>query len=134
MSRGVTRRDAGVAARFVSVREALRLSQAELVDRLNAASRTLFGDDGPLFNQGRVSKLELGVQRASLDDIAIYASLDPRQRGKLWLAWNERAERVAARPTPALTPEPVGDFPLGEHPPNHTPAKGTGSAGRRRRA
>ena len=120
--------------RLVAIREALRLSQAELVSQLNAVSRALYGDQGPVFNQGRVSKLEVGTQRASLDDVAIYALLDPERRGKLWLAWHERQDRaMETRPTPVSpAPEPVGEYPLGQRPPRPRPA--TRKDGKRRRA
>lgn len=106
-----------VGERLRDVREATRLKIEDFVPALNRVSRDLFGDAGPAFNGGRVSKLELGVQRASLDDIAVYAAIDPKRRGKLRLAWNETVDRSMAQPRqgPSVIqqpPEEIFDQPI----------------------
>jgi hypothetical protein len=95
-----------VGERLREVRGPRRLE--DFVPELNAASRAL-GEEGPIFSQSRVSKLELGAQRASLDDIAIYALLDPKRRGKLWLAWNEAEDSAMARPHGPSVIKPAPD-------------------------
>lgn len=104
-----------VGERLRLVREATKLRLEDFVSQLNRESSRRFGAAGPTFNGGRVSKLELGVQRAALDDIAVYAALDPLRRGKLWLGFNEWSDSAvvapdvkagrAAEPEPAYGPE-----------------------------
>lgn len=98
-----------VGARLRDVRESTKLRLEDFVPALNARARELLGDAAPTFNGGRVSKLELGVQRASLDDIAVYAAIDPQRRGKLWLAWDEAVDSAITRPRrqgPSVIQEP----------------------------
>jgi transcriptional regulator with XRE-family HTH domain len=95
---------ASVGERLKSVREAMRLEQRAFVERLNAVSRALFGRGGPTFDQGRVSRLETNKQRASLEDIAVYATIDPKRRGKLKLAWNETHDVTMVEPLDTAIP------------------------------
>lgn len=100
-----------VGSRLREVREATRLTVEAFVDRLNTLSTALFGAAGPAFQQGRISKLELGSQRASLEDIAIYAAIDPKHRGKLWLAWDETKDVTMRKDTPEDLARRIGVQP-----------------------
>jgi hypothetical protein len=81
--------DDGIRLRLIEVRAATALTQTSFADRLNEASRALYGEHGPRYRQGNVTKLETGAQYASLADVAVYAMVDPKRRGKLWLGWDE---------------------------------------------
>lgn len=96
-----------VGQRLRQVRLDARMTQVEWSERLNGVARALLGADAPRYRQGLVTKLETGMQAPSFDDIAVYATADPKRRGKLWLVW---AETVDA------TLRPAGDarFTTGE--------------------
>lgn len=83
--------------RLKRVRLDARMTQVEWSARLNELARALFGDEAPRYRQGVITKLETGMQAASFDDVEVYAAADPKQRGKLWLGWNEPPQ---ARPAP----------------------------------
>ena len=85
--------DEPVRARLLAVREALRMTQAQFLGPLNkeAAARGVRA-----YSQSTLSKLEGGGQAVTLDDIAVFAAVDPLKRGKLWLGWGE--ERSAEKP------------------------------------
>lgn len=104
--------ESAIGGRMLLVREATDLLQKEFVARLNEASLTLYGRRGPRYDPPRVSKLENGRQEPTLADVAIYAAVDPRRRGKLWLAWNESADSALAAPRrqgPSVIQEPPTD-------------------------
>jgi transcriptional regulator with XRE-family HTH domain len=78
--------DSGVSERLKAVREATGLTQARFLPRLNQAAERLGVRE---YSQSTLSRLESGMQTASFDDVAVFAAVDPLQRGKLWLAWGE---------------------------------------------
>ena len=79
--------------RIKAVREALGLTQEALLPVLNDAAQRL---GVRVFKQSSLSKIEGGPQAVSFDDVAVYAAVDPKRRGKLWLAWGEKADATMA--------------------------------------
>lgn len=79
-----------LAQRLIAVREATGLVQVDFVKELNRANRKLFGGGARMYTQSTLSKLEIGWQEPSLDDVAVYAAIDPLKRGKLWVGWGEK--------------------------------------------
>lgn len=102
--------DEALRERLRAVREATGLKQQDFAAAAERAARSLLGDDAPRYTQTRVSDLERGGRYVALEDIAVYASLDPDRRGKLWLAWNELQDASMAGPRlgPSIiqTPDP----------------------------
>lgn len=97
--------DSGISDRLKAVREATGLTQLRFLPRLNHVAVALGVRE---YSQSTLSKLESGAQAASFDDVAVFAAVDPKRRGRLWLAWGEeRAEQTAE---PPLTPEEIADF------------------------
>lgn len=93
-----------IGDRFKSVREATGLLQRDFVALLNDAAKALYGARAPRFDAPRVSKLENGRQEASIMDVAIYATVDPLRRGKLWVGWSETADSaLGVAPDPRFT-------------------------------
>jgi transcriptional regulator with XRE-family HTH domain len=84
------------AARLKAVRTALGLTQLEFLPVLNTAAAKV---GVPPYSQSKLSKLESGSQAADFDDIAAFAMADRLQRGKLWLAWNEKADASTEKRT-----------------------------------
>lgn len=78
--------ESGISDRLKAVREATGLTQLRFLPKLNQAAAALGVRE---YSQSTLSKLESGAQSASFDDVAVFAAVDPLQRGKLWLAWNE---------------------------------------------
>jgi hypothetical protein len=95
-----------VGERLREVRGPRRLE--DFVPELNAASRAL-GEEGPIFSQSRVSKLELGAQRASLDDIAVYALSIRSAAGSCGWRGTRRRTRRCARPHGPSVIKPAPD-------------------------
>lgn len=56
------------------------VSQREFAERLSALG------EGPR-HASYISKWETGAMLPTLDDIRLMAALDPRERGRAWLAW-----------------------------------------------
>lgn len=79
-----------LAARLVAIREATGLRQTDFVVQLNRVARGLYGRGVRRYRQPTVSNLECGHQAVSLMDVAVYAAMDPKKRGKLWVGWGER--------------------------------------------
>lgn len=113
------------ASRFLEIREALKLTQAQMAYRLTR----LAGDIGldVLYDTAMVSKIEQGVRKLGLLDGILVARLDPKGRGILWLAAGIEPHDENA---PHL--EPVeGEELLDE--PEERPARARGRAGAGRR-
>jgi transcriptional regulator with XRE-family HTH domain len=91
-----------VGERFRAVRDASGLLQRDFVARLNEASIARFGTAGPRYDPSRVSRLENDRQVATLEDVAIYADVDPLHRGKLWVGWCEAVDATLRVPAPPL--------------------------------
>lgn len=77
-----------VGARLLLIREALRsrrspLSLRELAARLNAQEGV---DD---FDATKLSLVERGERRVTLDEVAALARIDPLRRGRLWVGWGD---------------------------------------------
>lgn len=74
-----------VGERIYLIREALGTRRdpmplekfAELV-----AERT-----GVTYDKSMLSRMETGDRKVSLDDVAVLAQVDPKKRGREWLAW-----------------------------------------------
>jgi transcriptional regulator with XRE-family HTH domain len=81
------------------VREALGLQQTEFTERLNQMAEALGIESRYDFT--KVSKMEVGTRKVSLDDAIVLAELDPKRRGVRWMA---TGIAVAPAPAPALTP------------------------------
>jgi transcriptional regulator with XRE-family HTH domain len=83
-----------VHVRLRAVREATGETQVVFLPRLNreAAARGVRE-----YSQSTLSKLESGTQAATFDDIAVFAGVDPKGRGKLWLAWGEAEDATVKR-------------------------------------
>jgi transcriptional regulator with XRE-family HTH domain len=86
--------------RLRSIREAHGLTQHQFVAVLNRAADKLGVRD---YTQSTLSKLETGVQEASLDDIAVFARVDQAGRGMLWLGWGLTDDATLARPANTVT-------------------------------
>jgi transcriptional regulator with XRE-family HTH domain len=91
-----------VDQRLKAVREATGLTQVQFIPRLNQAAEKLGVRP---YAQSVLSRLENGGQQATFDDIAVYATVDPLHRGKLWLAWGEADDATLEKPH-------VRDIPL----------------------
>lgn len=70
---------------------------------------------GKGYSASKVSDLETGKRRLSLNDATVIASVDPRTRGRAWLAWGDQGEtarRQAADADAAATGEslPEGSY------------------------
>lgn len=76
------------------VREALGLKQDEMALRLQAASDARGFEER--YSASEVSRLEKGRSPISVDDLILYAEMDPEHRGIGWLATGTR--EVAAFP------------------------------------
>lgn len=92
--------ESGINERLKAVREATGLTQLRFLPRLNQAAAALGVRE---YSQSTLSKLESGAQGASFDDVKVFAAVDPLQRGKLWIAWEEVAIEGAVVHT--YTPE-----------------------------
>lgn len=103
-----------IRGRMLQIRKDAGLTQEAFVERLNAAARQLYGDDGRRYRQDTLSKIEKpNGQAPTFDDVAIWAAVDPKRRGKLWLGWDEAVDSalVAAprRQGPSVIQEPPAD-------------------------
>jgi transcriptional regulator with XRE-family HTH domain len=83
--------------RCKDVRSATGLKQADFAARLDQAAKRLHGEKAIRYDQPLVSILENGGRSMTLEDVAVYAAVDPLRRGKLWMGWGEHIES-AARP------------------------------------
>lgn len=82
--------------RVREVREATGEKQGIFAVRLTAeAARQGMG--WLVYDNTIVSKLENGARALTLDDAVIVAAVDPQQRGRFWLAWDEDANEATAR-------------------------------------
>lgn len=70
-----------VPARLRAIREATGMTQKQFRAALARAGLTR--------TQGQISSLENGGKKASLDELAAYAVVDPLKRGRLWVAWGD---------------------------------------------
>lgn len=50
------------------------------------------------YDSAKIARLESGERRASIDDVAVIASVDPEKRGREWLAWGMVVESGADFP------------------------------------
>jgi transcriptional regulator with XRE-family HTH domain len=82
------------SVRLKAIREATGLTQLQFLERLNSVAKKL--GTRP-YVQSLLSRLENGLQVPSFDDITVYATVDPKARGKLWLAWNETEDATLQR-------------------------------------
>lgn len=71
-----------VGARLKSVRVALGLSQLEFI-------ALLWEKLGYELRQSELSRIESGKQAATLEDFTAFAAVDPLQRGRAWLAFED---------------------------------------------
>lgn len=92
----------GIGTRVYEVRRALGPSprKAMAQDAFAAllterGTRTYYGPE--------ISNIEQGKKPLTLEDVATIASVDPLQRGKLWLGWGETQEATA-------TDKPITSF------------------------
>lgn len=74
-----------VGDRVRAVREARQEKQPEFAAAMTRAAKRLKLKDR--YDNSTVSKMESGMRRVTLEDVAVVASLDPDRRGVLWLAW-----------------------------------------------
>lgn len=79
--------EAITGARFRSIREALGMTQVQFRDYLQEQAGVEIG-------QAELSRLETGMQRPTVEDIAVWSCLDPHKRGRLWLAWGDEPTRA----------------------------------------
>lgn len=80
-----------VAERVYEIRRALGpdrrtpLSQTEFAKRANAiAARHGLKSN---YDTSHISKIETGIRAVSIEEIPVFAALDPKGRGESWLAW-----------------------------------------------
>jgi transcriptional regulator with XRE-family HTH domain len=109
--------------RIKAVRDARGETQPEFAERLAELTKQRY-------DASEVSRLETGNRVATWDDIAAIASLDPEQRGRDWLGWDDDDSAEGAtrkRPprgpdggTPALGVR-AGEKLQGRRPPLQTP-------------
>lgn len=69
-----------VGARARDVRESLRLTQPEFVERLRRECNILT-------SVGELSRMETGASELPRAWMPCWAKLDPKKRGPVWLAW-----------------------------------------------
>lgn len=79
----IIRRDLGPDPRH-------ELSQRDMAERMAEAAKAL-GLDGVRYDSSVVARIESGARRLTLDDVAVIAAVDPKRRGRAWLAWGEGA-------------------------------------------
>lgn len=94
---------------MAQIRKDTGLTQELFVTRLNDAARQLYGDEGKRYRQDTLSKIERAHGQApTFEDVAVWAAVDPKRRGKLWLAWNETIDNTMAQPRqgPSVIKEP----------------------------
>lgn len=99
----------GIARRLREVREATGLTQIEFLPRLNAAAKSL--NMKRTYAQALLSRFETGTQVPTFADVAAYAVVDPKRRGKTWLAWGERADAIT-RETEEAVSRRLGAAPM----------------------
>lgn len=104
--------DDEIRARMRQIREDTGLTQELFVGRLNATADALFGAGVKRYRQDTLSKIE-NRQSPTFVDVAVWSSLDPKRRGKVWLAWGEDADSALAAPPrrqgPSVIQEPPPD-------------------------
>lgn len=124
-----------IGARCKEVRLATGLKQADFAGLLSRAAKQLHGGAATGYDQPLVSLIENGGRDITLEDVAVYAAVDPMRRGKLWLGWGESRD-----PATAETPEELAAR-LGVEPPRRGPQfpapaaakKATQAGGQKRR-
>jgi len=90
--------------RVRAVREAYGELQPAFAARLNAAARHL-GMNWLNYTNFIVSRLETGDRMMFLDDAVVIASVDPEQRGRVWVAWDDEREVIAQTPAQRMLKE-----------------------------
>lgn len=91
---------------------------------------------GAVYDPSTISLLERMIQGWTLDDVTTFAAVDPKGRGKVWLAFGKEGEdeaRGSADAPPDRTrpvPEPKPAEPL----PGYIPATGRSADKRRKEA
>jgi hypothetical protein len=103
-----------VGDRIREIRSQHDEKQPAFAARLTAAARKLGVKAN--YDNTMVSKMETGRRDVTLDDVAVLASIDKLQRGKLWLGWGENgavattaATESASRPA-AKRPPPLESY------------------------
>ena len=84
--------------RLRSVRDAVgeaaraTLSQGDFAVELQRVAIELFGTKNVehKYGQSLVNRLEKGKQPPTLQDIDVYATIDPKKRPREWFAWGDR--------------------------------------------
>lgn len=108
-----------IAQRFREVREAAvdrrgeSINQKLFADLLQQQGERMFGADlQHKYVASLVQRLETGSQEPTLQDVAIYATMDRAGRGKLWLGWGEVADSALRNRTqgPSVIKEPPEDI------------------------
>lgn len=81
------------------------LSQGEFAKRVNAiASR--YGMKAT-YDHSVISKIENGIRNVSIEEVPLFAALDPKERGWMWMAWGRVSEG-------SITLDPSTDHQLTE--------------------
>lgn len=80
-------------ARVRQVREALGMTGDEFAAELTKWSR-LFGV-GTGYEKGKVSKIESGSRKLTIEEAAIISAIDRDERGAAWLIFGDVSKRAA---------------------------------------
>lgn len=107
-------------ARVANVREALALTGEEFAKRLNAAAKAR--GLRATYDKGKVSRMESGSRKLTAEEIAIVATLDPKERGVDWLVFGD-VPAEEKRPSRPLKDGTSGGTPLPH--PRKRPKTGT---------
>lgn len=83
---------ADIGPRLKDIRERLGLTLIEM--------RELLIEHGLRLSFSNVNRMELGTEMPTVDELRIFAALDPLKRGRLWLVWGD--------PPPRATPKSGG--------------------------
>lgn len=96
--------------RVASIREALDMTGEAFAKELSARMKAM--GVPKRYDKGKVSLIESGTRKLTVEEAVIIADLDPRARGAVWLVFGER-RRGALRPEPGTTGRGGGERKTG---------------------
>lgn len=65
------------------------ISDTQNISRKNRKSKCFLKETSLVYDNTKVSKMEINRRDVTLEDVIVIASVDPLQRGRKWLAWGE---------------------------------------------
>lgn len=90
-----------IGPRLREIRELLSLTLLEM--------STLLQERGADVSISSLHRLEKGTEMASLEELGVFAQLDPLTRGRLWLAWGDAPQQGAPKGDPPPRKGAVSD-------------------------